>query len=261
VDEKLYERAIKEHGRRWQVLEAVVEMCEYSVITPIAARDTIPDRLGIDRREVDEALYYWHRKGYIDVKNLLVFLKVEGLDVFTQAAYDLVYKGSSVRPILILEELRDGKITPRTTALLKGLGRFDGVHHPIGISQLLFLHLLFVSKDERDYGQGIATWVSEDEVVERLIRWSDKGFKRLSDRDRERPRDRVRREWSSCVKRIEKQVPALAGMFRRVAESAAEEHVFYGIALPFEALRSDVRSLDRVAENTGDEESAWDKEE
>jgi hypothetical protein len=266
----VYEIAIKEHGRRLQVLELIFEMSDGRMVEcqPV---ELAASRFGMNEEDVTRAARYWAQNGCLketlwggvwprEPDPFEVTLTAKGIDELTRIAFDLLRKDSSFAPALWLEENPSRKITPRRTAILKGAGRFQSVSQVIGISQLLFIHLLFASKRETNLGYGPLTVVSEDDVVRELIRWSEAGFKRLSAADRENPRMRVRKEWSAFVQRTEDQVPVLKGYFHRVSDSAEQDHALFGIGLPSVDVMSRLWNLDMILEASGNEELTWDQD-
>jgi len=110
-----------------------------------------------------------------------------------------------VQPLLVLDEITDGETNRGLLARIVGHGRFDGVNKKIGARQFLFTYLLFKSTRAFDVGGEQITVVTEDEVVKKLLAWSQDGYLRLTGKDVSKPAHRVQKMWLEFVRQMEKE--------------------------------------------------------
>jgi hypothetical protein len=140
----------------------------------------------------------------------------------------------SVDPILpssmlILDEIRDGRIHEKLLARIIGTGRFDGVDHKIGRRQLFFSSLLFQSTRTHKVVEDLVTVVTEDYLTEKLQQWVESDFLEFNPMLGEMPKHRLEKMWREFVGQMDKDV-GLKGIF--VAKLPKEKgHKLFGLCL------------------------------
>ena len=119
---------------------------------------------------------------------------------------------TGLTPVLILQDIREGRRYPNRLARLEGSGRLEGVYHDIGSRELFFLFLLFQSTSKHGVPGEPVTVVTDDEASDRLLEWSSSGFLKFEGKDRGNPKYRVRTMWGEFVRQMEKE-KKLKGIF------------------------------------------------
>lgn len=112
---------------------------------------------------------------------------------------------TTVEPLLILDEIRDGESNRALLARIVGRFRFDGVNKKIGSRELFFTYLLFKSTRGHIVDGEQITVVPAGDVVREFLQWSKDGYLRFSGEDRNRPHDRIQKMWREFVIQIEKE--------------------------------------------------------
>jgi hypothetical protein len=108
-------------------------------------------------------------------------------------------------PVLVLDEIKDGETNRGLLARIVGNRRFEGVNKKIGSRELFFVSLLFGSTRAHDFAGIHLTVVSEEEVSQELLKWSEDGFLKFSGKDKDKPAYRVLKMWGEFVRQIEKE--------------------------------------------------------
>jgi hypothetical protein len=119
---------------------------------------------------------------------------------------------TGLTPVLILQDIREGRRYPNRLARLEGRGRLEGVYHDIGSRELFFLFLLFQSTSKHGVPGEPVTVVTDDDASDRLLEWSSSGFLKFEGKDRGNPKYRVRTMWGEFVRQMEKE-KKLKGIF------------------------------------------------
>lgn len=112
---------------------------------------------------------------------------------------------TAFRPILCLDEIKDGETNKRLLARIVGSGRFEGVNKKLGSRELFFICLLFKSKRTHDVDGESVTVVTADEATEEFLTWSKAGYLRFAGQDLDKPANRVQKMWHGFVRQIEKE--------------------------------------------------------
>ena len=257
---RAYELAVREHGKRWQLLEAIFEACEGRLIRGYDVVEIARGELGMDRTETLEHVQYLIAMKYVSLASPhFVSLLPAGVEAITKVALDLLHKEDDLPPLLWLEEPRSRKVSPRCVAVLKGAEQFKHVDQKIGVRQLLILHMILASKFETKLLEGPLTVVSIDEIARELVRWAELGAVKLGGADAERPENRVRKDWSEFLRQIERQAPSLKGLFQFISSGSDKARTYYGIALPAAQVRSQLWNLDWLLREAAKEETSWDE--
>ncbi len=133
-------------------------------------------------------------------------------------------------PLLTLREIKDGKGRKSFLARIVGNGPFEGVDKKLGARQLFFIYLLFGSEEERLIDQVYRTVVTEERVIQELLKWRDCGLLRLSGPDKNKPAHRVMKMWGEFTRQFEKE-PKLSGLFKRVKSKDVSPITLYTLRL------------------------------
>jgi hypothetical protein len=242
--------ALEEHGKRWQLLERVFEKCKGRMYVTCDALKICKEELGMEEnQEAGSAIGYWTQLDYFHgYSGGHVTLTAAGVAAVTDVAMDLLRKDSQFPPILVLSELENRKISPRSVALLRGSGIFESVHVEIGVRQLLFLQAIFASKRETSVGEGPFTVVPKDEITRELVRWASIGAVRIGGEDEEKPENRISKSWHEFRRQIGKQAPELKDLFLEIFIGPEPNRVFYGIMLPSRSVATQLWNVDRLLE-------------
>jgi hypothetical protein len=132
----------------------------------------------------------------------------------------------TVDPVLVLDDIKDGGVTRALLARIVGHEHFDGLNKKIGVRELFFVFLLFGSTTRtHNFAGQVITVVSEDEVSQELLKWSDAQHLEFTGPDRDRPAHRVAKMWREFVKQIGKE-RKLNSLFTNEHRSAAGERLF-----------------------------------
>ena len=112
-------------------------------------------------------------------------------------------------PLLILDEIKDGEKNRSVLARVVGTSWFDGVNKKIGSRELFFCSLLFKSTRIHIVESQQITVVTEEELCQELLKWSDAEFLTFKGKDRNKPEYRVQKMWREFVRQIEKETKLL----------------------------------------------------
>ena len=115
------------------------------------------------------------------------------------------YEEARARPVLSLDDIKDGETNRGLLARIVGSERFDGVNKKLGSRELFFIYLLFKSTRSHDVAGERLTVITEAEAVQALLQWRDNGYLRFSGKDEEKPAYRVQKMWGEFVRQMEKE--------------------------------------------------------
>jgi hypothetical protein len=129
------------------------------------------------------------------------------------------------RPLLVLDEIKDGENKTRFLARIVGSGPFEGVNKKIGARQLFFLWLLFRSTRTHEFAGERLTVVTEEEASQELLKWSSDGYLRLGGPDKNEPAYRILKMWGEFVRQIE-QVEKLKKLFTNMHRTVDGQRLY-----------------------------------
>lgn len=115
------------------------------------------------------------------------------------------YEEVRPRPVLRLDDIKDGETNRGLLARIVGSDRFDGVNKKLGSRELFFIYLLFKSARSHDVAGECLTVITEAEAVRALLQWRDNRYLQFSGKDEEKPAYRVQKMWGEFVRQMEKE--------------------------------------------------------
>ncbi|MFC1476322.1 hypothetical protein ACFLQW_04920 [Candidatus Zixiibacteriota bacterium] len=141
-------------------------------------------------------------------------------------------KAKKVTPVLTLEEVANGRIWKSHCARLRGNDRFDGLDRNIGISEMLFLYLLFSSKQIEDIGNCECLVFAESDGTKTLREWHDFGCITVRGEDQHNLAARLRKMWCEFIRQMGKnENEGLRGLFITRKDDGYRGERLYGVKL------------------------------
>lgn len=131
----------------------------------------------------------------------------------------------AVVPVLVLDEIKDGEANRALLARIVGYERFDGLSKKIGARELFFAILLFGSTRTHNFAGQVITVVSEGDVAQELLKWSEAQHLCFTGLDRDKPAHRVAKMWREFVQQMAKE-RKLAALFTDVHRAVTGERLF-----------------------------------